>query len=95
MYRSSIDLDGIPLPEELKHVAEESIGAATQIARQLPQGGAELVARAGTAFTDAFVVTSRVAGAIALVAAFAVYRSFSHKSELAAAARNSEIPAES
>jgi MFS family permease len=92
VYRSSINLDGIALPPPLKGAAEESVGAATFIARSLPEGGRELAARAGSAFTHSFSVTSRVAVAVTLVSAAVVARAFSHKSELAAAGQPSDPP---
>jgi len=85
VYRSSIDLDGLSLPPPVMQAAEESVGAATFIARQLPEGGDVLAARAGDAFTAAFNVTSRVAVALALVAALVVSRVFTRSSERAAA----------
>jgi EmrB/QacA subfamily drug resistance transporter len=89
VYRSSVDLDGLELPPPLLAVAEESVGAATSIARDLP-GGGELAARAGEAFTTAFNVTSRVAAVVALAAAAAVALVFSRQSERAAAAHQPE-----
>ncbi len=85
VYRSSINIDDLPLPPPVKAAAEESIGAATFIARSLPEGGRELAARAGSAFTHSFSVTSRVALAVTVVSAAVVAWAFSHKSELAAA----------
>ncbi|MEW6154694.1 MAG: MFS transporter [Actinomycetota bacterium] len=85
VYRSSLDLDGIPLPPEVAAAAKESIGAATVIAEQVP-GGAELAARAGQAFSDAFNATSMVAVAFTLAAAAVVAGVFSRRAERAAAA---------
>ena len=85
IYRSSIHLDDLPLPAEVRIPAEESLGAATQIARRLPDGGAELATRAGDAFTHSFNVTSGVAVAVCLMAAAVVARVFSRRTELAAA----------
>jgi DHA2 family multidrug resistance protein-like MFS transporter len=93
VYRSSINLDGIQLPPPVRGAAEESIGAATFIARGLPEGGRELAARAGSAFTHSFTVTSRVAVAVTLVAAAVVAWAFSQRSELAAAGVSVEPPA--
>jgi len=87
IYRSSIDLDGLSLPPPVLEAAEESVGAATFIARQLPEGGEVLAARAGDAFTQAFNVTSRVAVGVAVVAALVVAKVFSRSSELAAAGK--------
>ncbi len=85
IYRSSVNLDGLSLPPPVRAAAGESVGAATQVARSLPQGGAELASRAGDAFTKSFTVTSRVAVVITLVAAVVVSRVFSRASEMAAA----------
>ena len=85
IYRSSIQLDDLPLPPPVREAAEESVGAATFIARQLPEGGNVLADRAGDAFTQAFNTTSRVAVGVALAAAVVVARAFSRRSELAAA----------
>ncbi|CAA9238999.1 MAG: Uncharacterized MFS-type transporter [uncultured Acidimicrobiales bacterium] len=85
VYRSSIDLDDLPLPPPVREAAEESVGAATFIARQLPEGGTVLADRAGDAFTQAFNTTSRVAVGVALAAALVVARTFSRRSEVAAA----------
>lgn len=70
-YRGSIDLRGLDVPTSVRSVAEESIGGARAVAASVP-GGTELVARAASAFTDAFRVTNVVAVGIALVAAAAV-----------------------
>jgi hypothetical protein len=88
IYRSTISIDDLPLPPPVRDAAQESLGAATQLARQLPQGGAELASRAGDAFTHSFNVTAWVAVALCLVAAAVVSRVFSRESELAAAGRN-------
>ena len=84
VYRSSIDLGGLPLPPQVREAATESVGAATVIAEQAGRGGAELAARAGAAFTDAFNLTSTVAAALALGAAVAVVVVFSRRAEDAA-----------
>jgi hypothetical protein len=70
-YRSGIELDGVRLPAGARDAAGESIGAASAIAERVP-GGGEVVARAASAFTDAFTLTNRVAVGIALAAAAAV-----------------------
>ena len=85
VYRSTIDLDGVSLPPPLRAQAEESIGAATGIAANVPEAAQELSARAGAAFTDAFATTSRVAVAVSLAAAAVVAVVFSRRAELAAA----------
>ncbi len=85
VYRSSVKLDDLRLPPPVREAAEESVGAATFIARELPAGGNVLAARAGDAFTHAFTVTSRVAVGVTLAAAVVVAKVFSRSSELAAA----------
>ncbi len=94
-YRSSIDLGGLQLPPQVREAATESVGAATVIAGQAGSGGAELAARAGAAFTDAFNMASGVAAGLALAAAIAVAVAFSRRSEDAAAAKDTRpAPAE-
>jgi len=92
VYRTSIDLEGLTLPPPVRAAAEESVGAATVLGRSMP-GAGELVERAGEAFTHAFNVTSRVAGALALVAAVVVAKVFSRRAELAAAGQNPDTAA--
>ena len=87
VYRSAVDLDGIALPPPLAEAAEESVGAATVIASRLPDG-AELAARAGAAFTDAFNLVSGVAAVVALAAAAMVFAVFSRRAEQAATDRH-------
>ena len=84
VYRSNIHLDGLELPPPMRAAAEESVGAATALARSIP-GGGELAARAGDAFTKAFNVTSRVAVGVSLAAAVVVTVVFNRRAELAAA----------
>jgi hypothetical protein len=83
VYRSTVDLNGLSLPPEVSKAATESVGAATVIADHVP-GGAQLAARAGAAFTDAFNLTSGVASVLALAAAVAVFVAFNRKAEEAA-----------
>ena len=71
VYRANMDTAGIGLPGEAAHAAGESIGAASGIARILPNGG-ELIARAGSAFTDAFKFANGVAVAIAVATAVGI-----------------------
>ena len=92
VYRSSVRLDDLPLPPQVQEAARESVGAATFIARQLPEGGNVLATRAGEAFTHAFNVTSRVAAGLTIVAALVVVKVFSHRSELAAADEGTPDP---
>lgn len=70
-YRSTIDLDGIALPEGARAAAEESVGAAASVADRVP-GGEQVAAQAASAFTDAFTLANSVALGIALAAAAAV-----------------------
>jgi EmrB/QacA subfamily drug resistance transporter len=94
MYRSSVDLDGLNLPGPVGEGATESIGAATGIAGQLPGGGAELIARAGDAFTDAFNVASIVSLVISLLAAVAVAAVFNRRTEQQATETYDDLPPE-
>ena len=99
VYRSSIDLGALSLPPGVGEAAKESVGAATviaddMIARGIP-GGAELAARAGAAFTDAFNSVSWIAAVFTLAAAVGVALVFGRKAEdAAAAASGSNVPAE-
>ncbi len=86
LYRSAVDLKGIELPPGAAKAAKESIGGATAIAAQVPAVGAQLAAKAGSAFTDALNLTSMVAVGVCLVAAGVVAVVFSHRSEQDAAA---------
>jgi hypothetical protein len=70
-YRSGVELGGLQLPAGARAAAGESIGAASAVAERVP-GGGPVVARAASAFTDAFTLTNTVAVAIALAAAAAV-----------------------
>jgi EmrB/QacA subfamily drug resistance transporter len=82
-YRSRIDLTGIPLPPQAKAAAEESVGAATAIARQIP-GGDELAHRAGEAFTSAFHVANLTSVALLVAGAAVVAVVFNRRAEEAA-----------
>jgi len=68
-YRSSIDLSGADLSPEAREVARESIGGAVSVARDLPGGGAPMLAQAQEAFVDAFRVTNTLSIAMTLGAA--------------------------
>jgi hypothetical protein len=70
-YRSSVELGSLGLPAGARAAAGESIGAASAVAERVP-GGAAVVGRAASAFTDAFTLTNTVAVGIALAAAAAV-----------------------
>jgi DHA2 family multidrug resistance protein-like MFS transporter len=84
LYRSAIDLKSLSLPPETAKAARESLGAATDIARQIPNGAA-LAAKAGDAFTHALNLTSMVAVVVSLIAAAVVAVVFNHRSEQDAA----------
>jgi EmrB/QacA subfamily drug resistance transporter len=73
-YRSGVNFEGLRLPGGARAAAGESIGAASAIGDRVP-GGGEVVARAASAFTDAFTLTNTVAVGIALAAAAAVLAS--------------------
>ena len=83
VYRSSLDLGGLALPAPVAEAAKESVGAAAGAASSIP-GGAELVSRAGTAFTDAFATASLVAAVFTLVAGLVVAAVFNRRAEQAA-----------
>lgn len=93
VYRSSVDLSGLSLPPQVADAAKESVGAATVIAGSMP-GGAELAARAGTAFTEAFNTVSWIAAAFALASAVGVALVFGRKAEDAAVATSTVDAAE-
>jgi DHA2 family multidrug resistance protein-like MFS transporter len=92
VYRSSLDLGGLSLPAPVAEAARESVGAAAGVAASFP-GGAELAARAGTAFTDAFARSSLVAAAVTLVAGVVVAAVFGRRAEEAAVAGATSEPA--
>ena len=68
-YRSGLDVS--VLPDAVRDVAHESIGAALALAADLPDAaqGAAFARAAGVAFTDAFSAAMYVAAAVALLAA--------------------------
>jgi EmrB/QacA subfamily drug resistance transporter len=70
-YRAAIDLSGLGLGAAARTQGEESIGTAARVAGSVPGGGV-VKARAATAFTDAFNLTSAVSIAILVVGAVAV-----------------------
>ncbi len=83
-YRSSVNID--QLPEPARSAAGESIGAALQVAAQLPPvEGAALVAEANRAFTDAFNLAMGISAVVAAVAAIGVWFIIQGRQELAAA----------
>ncbi len=84
-YRAAMDVGGLDLPAGAAEQATESAGAAGQVAAQLGgQGGATLVDRAATAFTDAMNVTATISMAMLVVAAVVVSRTFTRDKEAAA-----------
>jgi EmrB/QacA subfamily drug resistance transporter len=89
-YRSRIDLAGLPLPPAARAAAEESVGAATALARSLP-GGDELAHRAGQAFTDAFHLANLTSAALLVAGAVIVSIVFNRRAEDAA---NRELEAQ-
>jgi EmrB/QacA subfamily drug resistance transporter len=70
-YRTGVDLSGLDLSPGVAETARESIGSASGVADGLT-GGGDVVARAASAFTDAFNVANRVALAIAIATAAGV-----------------------
>jgi EmrB/QacA subfamily drug resistance transporter len=73
-YRSAVDVSGLP-PQA--SAAGESVGAAVQVASELPdrQAAAALLADAGSAFTDALNTTMVAGAVVAVVSGIAVYAS--------------------
>jgi EmrB/QacA subfamily drug resistance transporter len=70
-YRATVDMSGLGLGTDARAQAEDSVGAATGVAHALP-GGADVQARAASAFSDAFNLAGAVSAGIALVAVAAV-----------------------
>jgi EmrB/QacA subfamily drug resistance transporter len=63
-------MDGVPMPGEVAHVAEHSIGGALSVAQEVGgDAGAAIVAAARSAFVDGFHTTSIVAAGFALFGA--------------------------
>jgi EmrB/QacA subfamily drug resistance transporter len=85
----SNDLDGslVGLPAQAQAGAEDSVGAASAIAAQLPGDAASsLLATAGNAFTQAMGVSLLVAAALAVAAALVVLRFLPPREPVAAPA---------
>jgi len=82
-YRSAFDVRGLDLPSPVAKAARESVGAATGLSHGLP-GGAQLVTKAGTAFTHAFTLTSALAAVFSLASGVVVFFVFNRKTEQAA-----------
>jgi EmrB/QacA subfamily drug resistance transporter len=75
VYSSDVEGSLAALPEGARAAAEDSVGAASAIAAELPaDAGASLLAAASDAFTNAMGVGLVVAAALALAAAGAVVR---------------------
>jgi hypothetical protein len=72
-YHSAVNLSGAGLSPADRSVAEESIGGAVSVARDLPNGGPGVLAQAQDAFVDAFRVTNALSIAITLGAAVVVF----------------------
>jgi EmrB/QacA subfamily drug resistance transporter len=88
-YRGSIDLGGLGLPASAAAQAEDSVGAATEVANSTGgEIGATILQRAGDAFTDAFALTTTISAVIAVAAAFIVVRTFTQAKERRAAERS-------
>jgi MFS transporter, DHA2 family, multidrug resistance protein len=69
VYRSGLDVDRAGVPADAAASAEESIGSAWAVARELPDGGPALLDSARESFVDAFRVTNGVGVAIVLTTA--------------------------
>ena len=74
-YASSIEpeLAEIPLPEGALGAAEESVGAATQIAYQFPDYGEQVLSAAHNSFIDGWQLMALVAGSVAVLAVIVVF----------------------
>jgi hypothetical protein len=84
-YRAAMDVGGFELPPAAAEQARESAGAAGQVAAQVGgQGGAALLDRAATAFTDAMNTTATISMVMLIVAALVVSRTFTRAKEAAA-----------
>jgi DHA2 family multidrug resistance protein-like MFS transporter len=68
VYRASVDLSGEGLSAAELAQAEESIGGAVNVGRELPEGGGALIQQAQEAFVDAFRVTNLLSVAVTLAA---------------------------
>lgn len=75
LYRSGADFSGAGVGAADADDAGESVGAAVQVAENLPAGGDALLAEAQSAFTDAFQVSSAVSVVVIVVAAGFLLRS--------------------
>jgi hypothetical protein len=75
LYSNDVDGSFRALPPQAEAAAEDSIGAAEQVAAQLPTDAASrLIATAGDSFTDAMGTGLLAAAALALGAALAALR---------------------
>jgi DHA2 family multidrug resistance protein-like MFS transporter len=68
VYRSGFEVES-SVPAGAREAAEESIGSAITVARDLPEGGTGLLQSAQESFVDAFRVTNAVGMAIVLATA--------------------------
>ncbi|GAA2851710.1 MFS transporter [Streptosporangium fragile] len=73
-YRDEIAPALTALPEQLKHIAGESLTGTLGVAQSLGERGAALIEPAKLAFVDGMHVTALVSAAIALAGALVVFR---------------------
>lgn len=71
-YRSRLEIGDGTLPDEVVHAAEDSVAAATSIAREMGDAGSGVLDDATHAFTDAFNVAMAAAAAVAVATALVV-----------------------
>jgi EmrB/QacA subfamily drug resistance transporter len=90
-YRSTVDLSGTGLPADDLKAAEESIGGAWGVARQLPEQGAAVLGPAQDAFVDAFRLTNAISLAVAVAAAALVLATFRRSGRGSAAGGADEL----
>ncbi|MFZ1308777.1 MAG: MFS transporter, partial [Candidatus Microthrix parvicella] len=83
-YQAGLRLDGLGLSPAQAAEARDSVGGAGQVAKA-SGSGAELIERAGVAFTSAFNIANGVSALLAFTAAVAVAVVFSPSREEAAA----------
>ena len=93
-YLARIDLRGLGLPAPLAHAGEQSIGAATGIAAQAGAQRDAIIARAASAFTDAFNVASAISVAVVVAAAVVVLLTLSPAKEKAMSEAPHDLPTE-
>ncbi len=93
VYRSAVDVSELGLAPQAAEAATDSVGAATVVAGGVGRG-ADLAARAGQAFTDAFNLVCGIVGVLCLVAALMVGALLSRRAEAAAGAHAVDPPEE-